>query len=361
MADDPMPSSGPVAGRPRISVLLPVFMEEPSKRALDLLAQSLESVQSQDYPGEAELLLIDDGSPMPIAEALGRRAGTGGRRAGPEGLPLRILRSARNNGVAHACNLGLRHARFEWIARIDADDAWLPGKIQRQAARIAADPEITILGTGMVVRWEGGRRGATVIRPDDWSALLKFSADIGSPVPNGSILARADIFRLIGGYPQAGAFVHCEEYALWALWFRFFKPAMVESLLFNYLVSPTSVSVIYRGQQLRATLAVRDSLRRLALSEHLPGRLAELAAMLSISLIQAGVLCYRIWAFRPCLRLPQETLAPLRQILPDRQFLRPAAMAPARAPLGWQRLLAGFGPPAPTSDQAGGMAVLQVL
>jgi glycosyltransferase involved in cell wall biosynthesis len=339
------------AGSPRISILLPVFMRRPSAESLSQLERAIASVLNQSYPAGYELLLIDDGSPVALADHLARLPHH-------ESPALRILRSGRNTGLVHALNLGLQQARFEWIARIDADDAWQPGKIERQIARLAGDPDLTIIGTGMTMHFGKSRRTETKNRPDGWGAILKFSRDIGCPFPHGSILARADIYRLLGGYPQAADVAHCEDYALWSVWLRFFKPAMIESALYDYLVSAASISVRHRRQQLMATLSIRDGHRRLNIGDRLSEWMSELAGILNISPIQAGVLCYRIWALRPTLRLPAEALSPLRNILPDRQIARSDG-AHQDEPLDVPELLDGFGPPA--SEGARALATLAVL
>jgi hypothetical protein len=344
-ADRPQPVVAP-----RISVLLPVFMARPSASAAELLERAIDSVLRQSYPADVELLLIDDGSPLPVADCIGRMA------CG-EDSRLRILRAARNNGVAHALNLGLRNARYEWIGRIDADDRWMPGKIQRQMERLAADPRITILGTGMTMGNGVDGSGRRVIRPDGWHAMLRFAADIGCPFPHGSILGRADIFGLLAGYPQGAHVAHCEDYALWSVWLRFFKPAMIEAALYDYRISRQAVSARHRKQQLKATLAIRSELRRLDLAQRLPDDMAELAGALGISLLQAGVLCYRIWAFRPPVRLPVEALAILPGILPDRRILSLDATLEDRRPLDMAALLKGFDP-APDPGPSTGLAMV---
>src|SRR5437764_627301 len=86
------------------------------------LAQAIDSVLAQSFQ-DFELLVVDDGSSdrtRPIAEAF--RAATRPR--------VRVLAHADggNRGMSAARNLGLSQARGEFIAFLDADDVWLPGK-----------------------------------------------------------------------------------------------------------------------------------------------------------------------------------------------------------------------------------------
>ncbi len=98
---------------PRISAVIPAYNAE------DFLSRAIESVLAQTLP-VAELIVVDDGS----TDATSRVAeGFGG--------PVRCIRQS-NQGVSAARNCGIRQARGDWIAFLDADDEWLPHKNQMQ-------------------------------------------------------------------------------------------------------------------------------------------------------------------------------------------------------------------------------------
>ena len=145
--------------QPTVSALLPVYLRHATASVTAMLERALESVLTQQYPADFEVLVVDDGSPTPIAELL-----TGSRWFSPH---VRIIRSERNNGLVHALNLGLRCARFEYIARIDADDCWRSGKLEKQLPYFANDSNLTIVGTGMRLVSENGELIEEIIRADD--------------------------------------------------------------------------------------------------------------------------------------------------------------------------------------------------
>lgn len=319
-----------------ISVILPVYMREPSALALRQLGEAIDSVTDQAYPGEVELLLVDNG-PTRIAAVL-------------EELPvrpfpgLRIIRTTRSNGLVHALNTGLREARHDWIARIDADDSWCPGKIELQAARVDEDEDLTIVGTGMTLKHENGQPDEEHIRADGWTRIMRFFVDVGSPFPHGSVLARKSIYRLLGGYSHDVRTAHCEDFALWGTWLRFFKPAMIEQLLYRYTVSPSQVSAVHAAQQKAASAYVVNEFGRLGLVDRLPRLMQSLAGTLGISLVQAGVLCYRLWHYRPpCACVPESAVSVISGILVDRTVeIVPAR--PGLTPLSIADLLRSFEP-----------------
>jgi GT2 family glycosyltransferase len=76
-----------------------------------VLGRCLEQLFAQDYPNY-EIIVVDDGSQDETAK-IAQRAASGGR--------LKLVHSAVNGGCPHARNLGLREARGEVIAFVDAD------------------------------------------------------------------------------------------------------------------------------------------------------------------------------------------------------------------------------------------------
>src|ERR1700722_3780639 len=103
------------------SVVIPCYNGE------EYLAEALESVQKQTL-SVREILLIDDGSAVAI------RAPS--KWSGP---PLRIIRTP-NRGLAAARNLGWSQASGEFVAFLDADDAWHPRKVEEQEKALRANP-----------------------------------------------------------------------------------------------------------------------------------------------------------------------------------------------------------------------------
>jgi glycosyltransferase involved in cell wall biosynthesis len=118
-----------------VSVVIPCF------NASRYIAAALRSVQEQHWT-PLEIIVVDDGStdgsPELIASAF------------PE---VRLIRQA-NQGAAVARNRGVREARGTWVAFLDADDVWLPGKLAAQADKLLADPGARLVYTAWQV-WPG--------------------------------------------------------------------------------------------------------------------------------------------------------------------------------------------------------------
>ncbi|MDR3440698.1 glycosyltransferase family A protein [Telmatospirillum sp.] len=100
---------------PIVSVVIPVY-----NRA-DLVGTAVQSVLDQKgIP--LEILLVDDASTDDLASTVARFPGA----------PLTVLRHAINGGAAVSRNTGIAAATGEWIAFLDSDDIWLPGKLEQQ-------------------------------------------------------------------------------------------------------------------------------------------------------------------------------------------------------------------------------------
>lgn len=294
----------------RMSVLLPVYMPVVSSEAVRLLRRALESVRDQRFPDAYEILLIDDGSPVPI-EALTSQLG-----AAASDVSWR--RTPHNHGIVDALNRGILAADYPWIARMDADDVWCDGKIEAQCEQLANDSDVTICATGMTLRNPAGQFLESQVRGGDWRSILRFFVESGCPFPHGSVVARRDTYRLLGGYPHDPKVQHCEDYALWEIWLRFFKPAMVEAALYDYTIAANSTSANNRQQQLAATGEINRRFKALDLTERLPQLLPRFAAALGTNLYGAGLLAYRLWRYRLTARMPEEAALLLAAILPDR-------------------------------------------
>jgi glycosyltransferase involved in cell wall biosynthesis len=118
---------------PLVSVIIPFYNEET------FLAEAVESVLQQTYT-HWELLLVDDGSTnraVQIAKEFSQRH---------PGKIFYIEHEGRaNKGAAASRNAGLRQAKGELIAFLDADDIWLPEKLQHQVSIFQENP-----GVGLV-------------------------------------------------------------------------------------------------------------------------------------------------------------------------------------------------------------------
>jgi glycosyltransferase involved in cell wall biosynthesis len=253
-----------------------------------------------------ELLVVDDGS-LPAIRL--------------ENHPqVKLLRLPRNYGISYALNAGLTQASFDWIARIDGDDLWRPGKLARQMRLFDEDPDLTLVASGMrMVHPSNPGLDRDELRSGDWLHVLALAQRIGCPFPHGSILARRDVFELLGGYPQAAVFQHGEDFALWAQWIRFFKVAICDEIFLEYTVSEGQISSRFAGEQLQASEAAR---RILGKPDDLLSALQQVATGLGLSLYETSEALFTAWRFYEFVLTEEELFEAVAAILPDRAVHR---------------------------------------
>jgi glycosyltransferase involved in cell wall biosynthesis len=138
-----------------LSIIIPAY-----NRA-HCIMRALESIRMQ-YLRDFELLLGDDASTDGTWDVV--------RREFPE---AKLARLSVNSGAAAARNAALRVATGEFLAFLDSDDEWLPGKITAQLDFLEKNPGLAACACAHVFsRRDGSRRDVRVENPADWRVAL---------------------------------------------------------------------------------------------------------------------------------------------------------------------------------------------
>jgi glycosyltransferase involved in cell wall biosynthesis len=127
-----------MSGDAAVSVVIPAW-----NRADRIEGAILSALEQEPKP--LEIIVVDDGS----------TDGTDAGRLVALDARVRVIRHDANRGAAEARNTGVAAARGDWIAFLDSDDRWLPGKLARQLAQVAGAGEHRLFACGNVLL-EGG-------------------------------------------------------------------------------------------------------------------------------------------------------------------------------------------------------------
>lgn len=122
-----------------VSVVIPVFNGAP------FVAKAVASVRAQGH-GAVEILVVDDGSTDGTQEVLKRLE---------QNDDIRWFQRS-HGGPARSRNYGIAAAQGQFIALLDCDDVWLPGKLAAQLAVMRARPDVGLVHTDFEVRFEDG-------------------------------------------------------------------------------------------------------------------------------------------------------------------------------------------------------------
>jgi len=212
---------------PRVSVIIPAY------NAAAYLPYAIESVIGQTYT-DWEIVLVDDGS----TDATGELAASYQHKLQDKFQYVR----QNNRGVPAARNAGIRAARGDLIALLDADDVWLPQRLERGVKIMDAQPD-----TGFV--------HARVMRIDSQGKVTG-QLRVATKYMSGQIARHIYARRAHVICPTVLFRRSCLETAGWFdenmyatedrdLWFRIasrFRVAFIDDVLANYRLSPFSVT-----------------------------------------------------------------------------------------------------------------------
>lgn len=179
---------------PQVSVIIPCY------NGSDDVTGAIDCALAQTNCA-AEVIVINDGSTDRSAEVLDSY-----------GDRIRAVHQS-NKGLAATRNVGIELARGEWVAFLDHDDLWLPGKLASQL-KIAADQNADVVYTntenfGEIDRIDTVRSDPNNMPSGDlFEALLMDNFFVVS-----SVIAKRSVLRSVGGFTESFSMV--EDWDLW--------------------------------------------------------------------------------------------------------------------------------------------------
>lgn len=183
---------------PCVSVLLSVH------NAAATVEQAVHSVLAQSVHN-LELLIADDGSTDSTPHILEALAVKDSR--------IVVVRQP-NMGLTRSLNRLFALSRGQFVARQDADDLWLPDKLQAQLDRMQAEPELVLLGTQFMLDDGSGEcRPGPQAMSIEGDRLLRAALACYNPFMHASILMRSEALRRCGGYDER--YDVAQDYELW--------------------------------------------------------------------------------------------------------------------------------------------------
>ena len=241
-----------------VSVLIDTYNHER------FIEQAIVSVLEQDFPeAEREIIVVDDGSTDRTPEIV--------KKFEPR---VRLLRK-ENAGQASAFNAGIPECRGEFVAFLDGDDWWAPGKLQAVVGALASDASIGLVGHGITEVFSDGRQHTELLREVprfriDSAAGARLFRLRKSFLGTSRMTLRSDVLRKIGKVPEALR-IEADEY-LFTLAGLFSDVLILRESLTFYRLHESNAFQVSNGSApaLRRKQAVLD-----ALAESLKTKLAE--------------------------------------------------------------------------------------
>lgn len=191
---------------PTVSVIIPVRNGKP------FLDEAVESVVSQGYD-DLELIIVDDGSDDDDYD-----------RFSVLDDRIRVIHLS-GNGVSVARNAGMRAAKGRYIAFLDADDVWFPGKLFAQIRYLESNTHVWVVFGGFK-KWtalENGQFASAGSLIQDCSTLSDPASErsgwlytrllSGLLVGMNTAVIRREVYESIGGFNESMR--QGEDYDFW--------------------------------------------------------------------------------------------------------------------------------------------------
>ncbi len=179
--------------RPSVSAIIPTYNRAP------LLKRALDSVYAQTCQPD-EVIVVDDGSSDSTRYMIN------------DYFPNVRYLHQHNAGVSAARNYGIQTASGDWLAFLDSDDVWLPGKLAMQMAALKNKPDLTVCHSEEI--WiRNGRRvnpGNRHRKAGGWIFQMCLPLCAMSP---SSVLIHRSVLAATGGFDET--LPACEDYDLW--------------------------------------------------------------------------------------------------------------------------------------------------
>ena len=182
-----------------VSVVIPTY------NSSQFLTDAIESVLVQTFK-DFEILVIDDGSTDDTKRVIIEKFG---------GVSQVSYIYKENGGVSSARNFGIEKAKGKYIAFLDADDAWIPEKLEKQISALEKNPEIKACYSSFflcdkylnLVGVNQSERKA-----DALSDLLFIGNVVATP---STVIAERELFQQVGGFDT-----ELSQCADWEMWIR---------------------------------------------------------------------------------------------------------------------------------------------
>lgn len=170
----------------QVSVIIAVYKNDDSL----FFDEAIKSLLNQTYLPNEIIVVIDGFVSTEINDVLSKYF---------KNELFSFIRLSENKGLANALNLGIESAKYDLIARMDADDICFPERLEKQIDYMFKE-NLDIVG-GQII--EFGKNIQDVISerkvPLNHNDIIKF-LKLRSPFSHPTVLFKKDVFTSLGGY-----------------------------------------------------------------------------------------------------------------------------------------------------------------
>ena len=220
---------------------------------------AINSMIRQTVPPNDVVVVVDGPIPKKLGQAL--------RKLKSKSKIIQIVYLDKNYGVGKASNEGLRHCKYELVAKMDADDIAEPDRLEKQLEEFAKRKDLVLSG-GQLAEFIDNDPGKIVSYrqvPTTYKGILKFTRK-RDPFNNQTVMFKKSVILAEGGYPPIN---RAEDYYLYAKIIA--AGHMVSNLpdvLVKYRLTPDALARRKSWQNTKEMIATRNKIRKLGVSNY---------------------------------------------------------------------------------------------
>lgn len=223
--------------KPAISVVMPVFNGEKH------IKEAIDSVLNQTF-SDFEFIIVNDGSIDETEKIINSYQKID---------PRIILINKKNSGLSHSLNQGLKIAKGEYIARIDADDLCYPKRFETQLKFLQANTQYILVGSSVeYINELGVTLGFS--RPVLNNKAIKRRLNKINPIAHPSVIIRKSVLEKVKWYDE-NVKQYFEDFYLWHRLKNQGKFRTLNMPLIKYRVCTNSLSSLWNQEYKKAVLS----------------------------------------------------------------------------------------------------------
>ena len=184
------------------------------------LREAIDSILNQTFK-DFEFLIINDGSTDSTAEIL----------QSYQDPRIRVINNEKNIGLTKSLNKGLKLAKGEYIARMDADDISMPERLQEQVDMLEQKSGLGVVGTRHCVIDEKGNIKSEAKNYGN-PVILRWKLLFNNVFTHSSVMMRKKAYEDSGGYNPE--FEASQDYDLWSRIVKKWQIGLVPKILCHW-------------------------------------------------------------------------------------------------------------------------------
>ena len=224
---------------PFLSVIMSVHNERI------FVKDAIDSILNQSYDN-FEFIIVDDASDVETADICEKYASKFSK--------IKLIRNENNLGLTRSLNIGLKHAKGKYIARMDADDISLPDRFTTQIEYLESTPDIGLVGSfydeidekGLVIR-------KNVNFPTE-PIIIHWRLFFENPIPHPPIMMRNNLIDELNGYNENVKY--SQDYELFSRLRMKTKISNIPEVLYRWRIHKKSISNVKKNTQRKIAMSI---------------------------------------------------------------------------------------------------------